>query len=200
MIFEVGIKLLKEYDDEGYKRAFSQVFTWFPKDVGFNNDLSASQPDFVEDSGVQDYRPFPVDEHVSGAVLYIDNPFSVALQNLARKWKGRGKDMEKATLQSAYNGAAFVFARSQALSFILKSDPTGYTEVTTFTMDGTNLNFYAYYTTPSGDSTLEYYQYPEESYNMKKYKEFKYGRRHLRNTQDHVFKEAYALRDQPKEH
>lgn len=40
MVFGVGHKLLKEYPKGGYKRAFNQAFTGFPKDVGFNNGLS----------------------------------------------------------------------------------------------------------------------------------------------------------------
>jgi hypothetical protein len=71
MVFEVGGKLLKEYDDEGYKRAFNQGFTGFPKDLGFNNGLSAPQPDFVEGLEMQEYDPFPVDEHVKGDPFFF---------------------------------------------------------------------------------------------------------------------------------
>ncbi len=48
MVFEVSVKLLKNYGDEGYNQVFSQSFTGFPKDVGFNNGLSAPQPDFAK--------------------------------------------------------------------------------------------------------------------------------------------------------
>lgn len=48
MVVEVSKRLLKDYDDPGYRAAFNQAFTRFPKDVGFNNGLSAPQPDFVE--------------------------------------------------------------------------------------------------------------------------------------------------------
>lgn len=50
--------MLKEYDDEGYNRVLNQAFTGFLKDVGFNNGLSAPQPDFVEGLEMQEYRPF----------------------------------------------------------------------------------------------------------------------------------------------
>lgn len=118
MVFKVGGKLLKEYDDKGYHQVFNQAFTGFPKEVGFNDRLSAPQPDFVEGLEKQEYAPVPVDECVSGAVLYKDDPFSLALPHLAGEWKGRGKDMDEARLQSAYDGAALVYARNQALSYV----------------------------------------------------------------------------------
>jgi hypothetical protein len=200
MVVEVGGRLLKEYEDRGYQRAFNQAFTGFSKDVGFNNDLSAPQPDFVEGLEMQEYRPFPVNKHISGAILYKDSPSSLTLPHLAGEWKGRGKDMEEARLQSAYDGAALVYARNQALSYIGKPDPPGHAEVTTFTTDGANLNFFAHYAAPSEDGMLEYHQYPCESVNLKKYQEFKDGRRGLRNEQDHAREQSYALRDQLKEH
>jgi hypothetical protein len=65
--------------------------------------------------------------------------------------------MKEAELQSAYGGAALVFARNKALSYLGKSDPPGHAEVTTFTTDGTNLNLYAHYADPSEDGTLKYH-------------------------------------------
>ncbi len=201
MVFEVGGELLKEYDDEGYTRAFNQAFTGFPKDVGLNNGLSAPQPDFVEGLEMEEYRPFPVDKHVDGAVLYKDNPHSMTLPHLAGEWKGPGKDMGEARLQSAYGAAALVYGRGQALSYLGKSDPPGHAEVTTFATDGTNLNIYAHYAVPSEDGTLEYHQYPIKSTNLiDSHQGFKEGRRFLRNTQDHAREQSYDLKDQLKEH
>ncbi|KAK0612984.1 hypothetical protein B0T17DRAFT_542373 [Bombardia bombarda] len=157
MVFEVGGKLLKDYNDDGYNRVFNQAFTGFPKDVGFNNSLSAPQPDFVEGLEMQEYRPFPVYKHIDGAVLYKDEPRSVTLTHLAGEWKGPDGNMKEAELQSAYNGAALVFARNQALSYLGKSDPPGHAEVTTFITDGTDLNLFAHYATRSEDGTLEYH-------------------------------------------
>jgi len=140
MVVEVSRQLLKTYDDKDYTSAFSQAFTGFPRNVGFNNGLSAPQPDFVEGTQMQEYLPFPVHEHVDGAVLYKDKPFSMTLPHLAGEWKARGKNMEEARLQSAYDGAALVYSRNQALSYIGKADPPGHAEVTTFATDGTTLN------------------------------------------------------------
>ncbi|KAF3768237.1 hypothetical protein M406DRAFT_240996, partial [Cryphonectria parasitica EP155] len=166
MIYEVGGKLLKEYPDKRYTRAFNQAFTDFPKDVGFNNCLSAPQPDFIEGLEAREYRPMPVDEHISGAVLYKDNPRSITLPHLAGEWKGRGKDMDEARLQSAFDGAALVYSRNQALSYIGKSDPPGHAEITTFTTDGTTLNLFAHFAAPSKDGILEYHQFRIKSTNL----------------------------------
>ncbi|KAF1952659.1 hypothetical protein CC80DRAFT_393223, partial [Byssothecium circinans] len=201
MVFEVGAHMLKTYP-KGYKRTFNQQFTGFPKNVGFNNSLSAPQPDFVEGLGIDDYLPFPIDEHVSGAALYKDNPYSMTLPHLAGEWKGPDGNIE-ARLQSAYDGAALVYARSQALAYMGSSDPPGHAEITTFTTDGTNLNLYAHYAMPSEDdkNKLEYHQYQFASANIKDTQQgHNDGRRGLRNTQDHAKDQSYALRDELKEH
>ncbi|KAI1122712.1 hypothetical protein F5Y10DRAFT_69412 [Nemania abortiva] len=198
MIFEVGGHLLKKYDN-GYKRAFNQAFTGFPKDVGFNNSLSPPQPDFIEGLRMPEFRPFPVHRHIDGAVIYENNPGSITLPHLAGEWKGPDGHMKDATLQSAYDGAALVYARNKALAYLGKSDPPGHAQVTTFTTDGTNLNLYAHYATPSEDGMLEYHQYKYVSANMiDSYQEHKNGRKGLRNEQDHAFKQSRTLMGQLK--
>ncbi|TAQ87703.1 hypothetical protein B7494_g3983 [Chlorociboria aeruginascens] len=166
-----------------------------------NEATMVVKPDFVEGLRMQEFRPFPVHKHVNGAVLYNDNPRSLVLPHLAGEWEGPGKDMKKATLQSAYDGAALVYARNQALSLISKPDPPGHAEVTTFTTDGTNLTLYTHYAAPTEDETLEYHQYPIKSTNLiDSHQGLKDGRKGLRNEQDHAFRQSCALRDQLKEH
>ncbi|CAH0021701.1 unnamed protein product [Clonostachys rhizophaga] len=58
---QVSRHVLKEYGDEGYNQSFGRSFTGFPDDVGFNDGLSAPQPDFVEGLEIEEYGPFPVD-------------------------------------------------------------------------------------------------------------------------------------------
>ena len=196
------LPLLKQYPNS-YRRALKQAFTGFPRDIGFNNGLLAPQPDYVEGLGMEEYRPLPVDRYVNGAALYKDNPRSVTLPHLAGEWKGPGGDMKDATLQSGYDGAALVYARNQALSYQGKSDPPGHASITTFTTNGTRINFYAHYAAPApaGDGTLEYHQFPIKSTNLvNSYGEYKEGRKHLRSEQDHAKKQSQALRDQLKEH
>ncbi|KAK3384499.1 hypothetical protein B0T24DRAFT_646389 [Lasiosphaeria ovina] len=201
VVHVVSGHMLKEYDDKGYQKAFNRAFTAFPKDVGFNNGLSAPQPDFAEGLEMQDY-PFPVEEYVSGAVLYKDDPRSVTLPHLAGEWKGPDGSMAEAMQQSGYDGAALVYARNQALSLIGKPDPPGHAEVRTFTTDGTNINFYAHYAALSEDNdTLEYHQYQYASANVKDtHQGHKDGYKGIRNEQDHAKDQSYALRDQLKKH
>ncbi|KAI1349806.1 hypothetical protein F5Y01DRAFT_316483 [Xylaria sp. FL0043] len=200
VLVETSSKLLKEYNDEGYKRVFNKKFTGFSEYVGFNEGLSAPQPDFVEGLEMTEYRPFYIDDHIKGAVIYKDDPFSLTLPHLAGEWKARGKNMEQAMLQSAYDGAVFVFARNEALSYLGKPDPPGHAEIITFATDGTTINFFAHYAAPSADGTLEYHQYPYASADLKRFNEFVDGRRAIRNRQDHAREQSYALRDQLKEH
>lgn len=77
--------------------------------------------------------------------------------------------MGNTRLQSAYDGAALVYGRNQALAYMGNSDPPGHAAITTFTTDGTNLNMYAHYANPSEKDprTLEYHQHQCASTNIK---------------------------------
>jgi hypothetical protein len=109
--------------------------------------------------------------------------------------------MEKAKMQSAYDGAALVYARNQALSYVGEPDPPGHAEVATFTTNGTTINFFAHYAEASEEGMLEYHQYPTTSANLtNSYEDFKKGRKQLRNLQDDAKDSSYALRDQLKSH
>jgi hypothetical protein len=136
-----------------------------------------------------------------GAVLYKDNPSAVTLPHIAGEWKCPDGSMAEATLQISYTGAALVYARNQALAYQGKSDPPGHASITTFTTNGTQLNFYAHYATLAEDGTLEYHQFPIKSTSLvNSHGEHKDGRRGLRNKQDHAKRQSQALRGQPKEY
>ncbi|CAK7228669.1 hypothetical protein SCUCBS95973_006959 [Sporothrix curviconia] len=82
-----------------------------------------------------------------------------------------------------------------------KPDPLGHAEITTFTTDGKNINFFAHYAAESEDGTLEYHQFPIKATSLvNSHGEHKVGRRGLRNAQDHAREQSYALKDQLKEH
>ncbi|OAA64163.1 hypothetical protein SPI_02810 [Niveomyces insectorum RCEF 264] len=203
VVIETSEHILKKYHDKRYRREFNRAFTNYPKDAGFNDGLSAPQPDFVEGPEMRDYLPFPVDDRIPGATLYKDDPRSVTLPQIAGEWKGPSGDMREARMQAAYDGAALVHARTQALAHMRKKDPPGHAAATTFTTDGTNLNLYAHYAAPAEDDedTLEYHQYPISSTNLtSSYEDFKKGRKQLRNAQDHAKAQSEQLRDQLKQH
>ncbi|KAK0612378.1 hypothetical protein B0T17DRAFT_584141 [Bombardia bombarda] len=192
------LPLLIDYP-KGYKWALNRGFTAFPKDVGFNNGLSAPQPDYVEGLGLEEYRPLPVYKHVNGAVLYKDDLHSMTLPHLAGEWKCPSGNMKGAEATSGYDGAALVYARNQALAYQGKSDPPGHASITTFTTNGKELNFYAHYAAPAENDKLEYHQYLVKSMSLvNSHREYKDGRRALRNEQDHAKRQSEALRDQLK--
>ncbi|KAK3336826.1 hypothetical protein B0T19DRAFT_52098 [Cercophora scortea] len=195
-------ELLKKYPD-GYDRAYNRAFTNLPQDVGFNNGLSAPQPDFVEGLEAGEYRPCPIDDRIPGAALFQDDPYSITLPRFAGEWKGPSGDIKEATMQAAYDGAAMVYARAQALAYMGEEDPLGHAAATTFTIDGTYLNLYAHYAAPAEDDedALEYHQFPILStYLTTSYEDFKKGRKQLRNAQDHAKAQSEQLRDQLKQH
>ncbi|KAM5362363.1 hypothetical protein ACJZ2D_012568 [Fusarium nematophilum] len=108
--------------------------------------------------------------------------------------------MREATAQAAYDGAALVFTRNQALSYLGKPRPLGHAEITTFATDGTNINFYAHYATLGEDGRIEYYQHQYASANITDTCQgYKDGRRRPRNAKDHAREQLYALRGELKE-
>ncbi|EEU35276.1 uncharacterized protein NECHADRAFT_18425, partial [Fusarium vanettenii 77-13-4] len=201
VVFESNSRLLKSYSDKNYNRAFNKAFTGFPKNADFNDGLSAPQPDFVEGLGVKEFHPLPIKDYVDGAVLHKDHPHSITLPHLAGEFKGPGKNLRHARLQSAYDGATLVHGRNQALDSLGEPAIAGHAKVTTFTTDGTNLNLFAHYAAPSEDGTTKYHQYPINSTILtNSLQDFKQGYRQLRNAQDCAREESYKLRDQLKEH
>ncbi|KAL2022930.1 hypothetical protein VTK56DRAFT_4145 [Thermocarpiscus australiensis] len=204
VVVETTHYLLKKSGDKGYRRHFNQSLTALPKDAGFNHGLSAPQPDVVEGFHPQAFRPFPIAEQLGGAaVLVKDEKNSVTLPHLAGEWKGPGKDMMEARTQSAYDGAALVYGRNRALEYLGDADPAGHAVVSTFTTDGTSVNFFAHYSATSQEEAgkIEYHQYPITSTNLtNSFEEFKKGRMQLRNLQDYARDHSYDLRDKLKAH
>ncbi|KAK7429740.1 hypothetical protein QQZ08_003766 [Neonectria magnoliae] len=201
MVFETAEMLLKRYTVKGYHRVMDLAFVGFPKDVGFNNGLSSPQPDFLEGVLMEEFNPFPVRTHISGAVVHHHGLKSVALPHIAGEWKGPGKNMVEAALQSAYDGAALVYARNKALAYLNRSDPLGHAEITTFTTDGTMINHYAHYAAPSENNMLEYHQFLYARTDLLESPEsYTKGRRGLHNAQEHAKKQSFALMKQLKSH
>ncbi|KAL2201482.1 hypothetical protein P885DRAFT_10642, partial [Corynascus similis CBS 632.67] len=193
--------LCKEYNEPGYQFCLDQAFTAFPKNVGFNNGLSAPVPDFVQGYEMEEFMPFPAQTQLNGAVLFKNNPYSLCLPHIAGECKGRGKNLEDASVQCAYDGAALTYARNQALAYMGITDRPGFAEVTTFATDGTTINFYAHYAVQSENGAPEYHQCLISSINLtKSFQDFKEGWKQLRNLQDRARNSSYALLHQLKSH
>ena len=189
--------LLKRYGelDLGYTKDYNQAFTEFPKNVGFNNGLSSAKPDFVEGLRITEFDPFPVCEELGGAAVPALGMHAIALQHFAGEWKGPAGHMTEAQHQAAYDGACMVYGRNEARS-LLDPDPAGHAYVQTFTIDGTNLNTFAHYSSES-QGKVKYHQYlTSESALHSSYEVFKKARRRLRNLQDYAKETSEKLRDE----
>ncbi len=109
--------------------------------------------------------------------------------------------MEEATLRSAYHGAALVYARSQAVAYLQKPEAAAFAHVTTFTTDGTNLNFFAHYASPAEDGTVKYHQYPLASFNVKDtFEGYKHGWQAMKNHQEYAKHQSETLRNHLRTH
>ena len=192
-------KFFKDYRVMGYRRATNLPFKDFPKNVGFNDRLSAARPDMVEGLEMPEFDPFPVYNQLGGAAVPCSSTGAITLPHLAGEWKGPGKDMSLARLQAAYDGAHMVYGRNEARSSLGNPDPPGHAFVSTFTTDGTNLNTYAHYSSQS-EGRVEYHQYPTSTSLLRSsYEDFKTARRRLRNEQDYARENSEMLRDELKE-
>jgi hypothetical protein len=190
-------QLLKEYEtiDSGYSKVYDYPFNAFPKNVGFNNGLSAAKPDMVEGLDMPEFDPFPVRQQLGGAAVLTSGTNATTLPHFAGEWKGPGKDMIKAQTQAAYDGACMVYGRNQARSFLESPDSDGHAYVHTFTTDGTTLNTFAHYSSQS-QGQVKYHQYPTSTSLLRSsYEDFKTARRRLRNVQDVAKENSEKLRD-----
>ncbi|KAK0702167.1 hypothetical protein B0H67DRAFT_523877, partial [Lasiosphaeris hirsuta] len=195
-------KMLKEYPEKGYQESFSQALTRFPKDVGFNNGLSAARPDFVQGLVQQEFQHIAVN-NIPGAVIHKDKRYPTTLPHIGGEWKKSGGDLKMAETQAGYDGAAFVYARNQALKEMGEADPAGHANVTTFTSDGRTLDIYTHHATPSkgGDNNLQHHQHRVATADLtNSYQGFRDGYRMLRNAQDHARAQSYRLRDRLDNH
>lgn len=125
------------------------------------------------------------------------------LPHLTGEWKGRGKDMEAARTQTAYNGAALVCGRNRALAYMDTADQPRHAAVTSFTMDGTHINFFAHYAVApeEEEGKTRYHQYLLAATKLfNSFDDFKRGLMQLRNLQENAKDESYALRDRLVEH
>jgi hypothetical protein len=191
--------LLKADDIEGYSRLYNKKFSNFPKNVGFNDGLSAARPDMVEGLDETKFDPFPIHRQLSSAATPIPTQDPPTLPHLAGEWKGPGKDMIQAQAQAAYDGASMVYARNEACSFLGSPDPIDHAYIQTFTTDGTTLNTFVHYSSES-QGQVKYHQYPtSSSFLMSSYEDFKESRRRLRNLQDDAKEYSENLRDKLNE-
>lgn len=190
------IDLLKRHQP-GYTQVYNKAFDNFPKNVGFNDGLSAAQPDFTEGLTERAFGSFPVRNKLGGAAVpNSENPEATTLPHLAGEWKASTANFVSAQSQAAYDGACMVYGRNQARSFLESPDPTGHAYVQTFVTNGSVLHTFAHYSSES-EGQIQYHQYPtSSSLHAASFEDFKKSRRVLRNLQDDAKDASMSLRDE----
>lgn len=182
------------YFDIGYRRKEDKMWTEFPKNVGFNNGLSAPMPDMIE-GFLRDTFP-PTIEHIRSSKIVRDEPRYIAFPHMAVELESREKSLYEAKVRAGFDGAAMVYSRNEALRFIGKADPPRQPAVLTATTLGQEWNVYAHYAHPNDvTGKEEYYQCRMAGGSMENLEEYKHGRKVLRNMQDFAREQSSNLRD-----
>lgn len=127
-----------------YGTKWDKQWTDYPKDVGFNNGLSASKPDYIEGYSRLAFAP-SIDEIGGAAVLVKDNSRFIALPHFALEAKAPVKDMHLAQVQAQYDGAVMVYGRNKALAYIQQPDPPQTGLVATLIADEENWDAFLHY-------------------------------------------------------
>lgn len=129
---------------EKYRAQWDKQWTDYPKDVGFNNGLSAPKPDYIEGYTKQKFPP--TIEKIGGAATLVKQTSNfIALPHFALEAKAAGKNMHLAQVQAQYDGAAMVYGRNQALAYIQQPDPPETPKVATLIADGENWDAFLHY-------------------------------------------------------
>lgn len=192
-------KLLKDYRIKKYRRATDISVIDFPRDVGFNNGLSAAQAGLIKGLEIPQFDPFPIYEQLGGAAIPHIIPHGLALPHFAGAWKDQESEVKLAELQASYAGATLVYGRDAARLVLEDPDPVGDAHVVTFTSDGQVLHTFACYSSETQGRVL-YHQFPiTNTFVTASYDEFRRARRQLRNLQDYANEASESLRDELKD-
>lgn len=182
---------------EGSSFAFNQRLNGISKDFGFNDNMPASQPDFIKGLDTEQFR-WMSRKAIPGAFIDPQNDNSIRLPHVAGEWKQFQRGVGNAEKQAAYDGAALVYRRSQALEAIGLADSVGHASVLTFATDGRTLDIFAHYAAPSEDDEreMDYHYHRVVTVDLcSTYQGFRDGRRMLRNARDYAVEQSHQLRD-----
>jgi hypothetical protein len=122
--------LLQRHNNLGYYKICNQAFNKFPTNIGFNDNLSAAQPDMMEGLTLTQFEPFLARKRLGGAATVYLGPEVTTLPYLAGEWKGPGKDMVQAQTQAAYDSACMVYGRTKACSLLQQPNPPDHASFT----------------------------------------------------------------------
>lgn len=185
----------RELRKEGYKANRDKQWVDYPKDVGFNNNLSAPKPDYIEGYGRNTFPP-TIQELGGAATLVKDSTVFPALPHLAVELKKTGGDMHLAERQAGFDGAAMLHARNKALNYLGHADVHGEASVVSASADGLYYNIYGHYTYVDEETgETKYYQCRLRKGTLDEIDDFKEGYKRLRNMQDWAREQSTDIRD-----
>lgn len=129
---------------EEYDAKWDKQWTDYPKDIGFNNGLSAPKPDYIEGYSRSVFPP-NIKKIGGSATLVKANSHFIALPHFALEAKASGKSMHLAEVQAQYDGAAMVYGRNKALEYMEQADPPQKPAVASMIADGRNWDAFLHY-------------------------------------------------------
>lgn len=190
------LPMLKEYEDANYNSVWNQQFNEFPRNIGFNDGLSAPKPDFVEGYLEKSFGPYRVKDRLGGSAVPTGARYPAALAHLAGEFKKSGGDLVLASQQAAYDAACLVFGRNNAATSIGEADAANTAHVGSFYTDGNQLAISIHYSAKDSSGETVYHQNRVYSGVIgDDHESFRTGWRHLRNAQDWSRENARKLRD-----
>lgn len=149
---------IPELREINYRAKIDKQWAAYPKDVGFNNGLSAPKPDRTEGYAQTTFPPNI--NQLGGSATLVNNEESfIALPHFAAELKDFGKSLRQCEVQAGYDGAAMVYARNKALASIGQADPPGRASPITVASDGRTWRTYVHYSKENEEThKTEYYQ------------------------------------------
>lgn len=141
-----------------YRAKLDKQWIDFPKDVGFNNGLSAPKPDLTEGYIQSSFRP-DIGQLGGSATLIKNTPNFIAFPHFAAEFKDFGKSLQQGEVQAGYEGAAMLYARNNALAAIGEPGAPFHASPVTVAADGHSWTAYTHYAAENEiNKNLEYYQ------------------------------------------
>lgn len=129
---------------EQYRAKVKRQWTDYPKDVGFNNGLSAPKPTYVEGYASSEFPPNMVEIGSTTTLLRDGHRFPV-LPHFVMEARAPGEDMNQAETRAQYDGAAMAFCRNEVLEYLQKPDPPETAKVGSVVADGRSYDISLHY-------------------------------------------------------
>lgn len=147
-----------ELVDQDYGAYVDKQWVAFPKNVGFNNGLSAPKPDLTEGFAQRAFTP-SVQQLGGAATLVHDSSTFACLPHFVGEFKDHGKSMREAEVQAGYDAAHMVYARDKTLEFVGDKEPARRASPITVASDGHYWTVYSHYAHDNDEKKMrEYYQ------------------------------------------